>query len=217
MAEEYGLFLFLSEVFAVVVATLLGTLKDVVGYIFTNDKWVNSFILSIVTFSGGGIYIPEAADRVHKPLSGNRVPQGFLPLPSVAGQCGCCWHWDATAVVPKLPASPRVSRFGIRLCWLREMWQNQSPLGPACAALTDQHVRLPNREIVILVSKVVIIFAPFHLFDAVAVSIPASLQVGVQRRAQSPSWLCGTMLWGPQVVAQSSRGVTFHSTCFPVD
>lgn len=37
----------------------------------------------------------------------------------------------------------------------------------------DQYVHLPNREIVILVSKVMIIFAPFHLFDAAAVSIPA--------------------------------------------
>lgn len=66
------------------VATLLGTLKDVVGYIFTNDKWVNSFLLNIITFLEGVIYIPGAAqklltDRVHKPPSGNHVPQRFLP------------------------------------------------------------------------------------------------------------------------------------------
>lgn len=48
-----------------------------------------------------------------------------------------------------------------------------SPLRPGCAAFPDQYVHLPNREIVILVSKVMIIFAPFHLFDAAAVSIPA--------------------------------------------
>lgn len=53
------------------------------------------------------------------------------------------------------------------------MCQNQSPLGPGRAAFPDQYVRLPNREIVILVSKVMNIFAPFHLFDAAAVSIPA--------------------------------------------
>ena len=77
-------------------------------------------------------------------------------------------------VVPKLHASARVSWAGIRLCsWPRERCQNQSPLGPGCAALPDQYVHLPNREIVILVSKVMIIFAPFHLFDAAAVSIPA--------------------------------------------
>uniref|UniRef100_A0A8C4VE63 Multidrug and toxin extrusion protein n=1 Tax=Falco tinnunculus TaxID=100819 RepID=A0A8C4VE63_FALTI len=47
-----------TGVFAVVVATLLGTLKDVVGYIFTNDKWVNRFLLSIDFLEGatcGGV------------------------------------------------------------------------------------------------------------------------------------------------------------------
>lgn len=63
VATQYDLFLFLSEVFAVVVATLLGALKGMVGYIFTNDKWVNSFLLSIVTFSGDVIYIPEAVEK----------------------------------------------------------------------------------------------------------------------------------------------------------
>lgn len=38
LRQAVGLFLFLAEVLAVVVATLLGTLKDVVGYIFTDDK-----------------------------------------------------------------------------------------------------------------------------------------------------------------------------------
>lgn len=63
-----------------VVATLLGTLKGVVGYIFTNDKWVNSFLLSIITVLEGVIYIPGAAqklltDRVHKPPSGKHSPK----------------------------------------------------------------------------------------------------------------------------------------------
>lgn len=75
-----------------VVATLLGTLKDVVGYIFTNDKWVNTFLLSIITFLEGVICIPGAAqklltDRVHKPPSGKRVSQRFFPT------AGC--HWAA--------------------------------------------------------------------------------------------------------------------------
>ena len=65
-----------------VVATLLGTLKDVVGYIFTSDKWVNSFLLSIITFLEGVIYprsCSEAADRVHKPPYDNHIPQRLLP------------------------------------------------------------------------------------------------------------------------------------------
>lgn len=92
LRQAIGLFLFLSGVFAVVVATLLGTLKDVVGYIFTNDKWVNSFLLGIVTFLEGVIYIAGAAqklltDRVDKLPSSNPVPQRFLPT----AQC----HWTA--------------------------------------------------------------------------------------------------------------------------
>lgn len=76
-------------------------------------------------------------------------------------------------LVSKLRASPQVSWAGIRICsWPREICQNQSPLGPGHAAFPDQYVHLPNREIVILVSKVMTIFAPFHLFDAAAVSIP---------------------------------------------
>ncbi|OXB71884.1 UNVERIFIED_CONTAM: hypothetical protein H355_004230 [Colinus virginianus] len=38
-----------AEVFAVVVATLLGTLKDVVGYIFTNDKEIVVLVSKVVT------------------------------------------------------------------------------------------------------------------------------------------------------------------------
>lgn len=55
----------------------------------------------------------------------------------------------------------------------RKRHQNQSPLGLGCAAFPHQYEHLPNREIVVLVSKVMIIFAPFHLFDATAVSISA--------------------------------------------
>lgn len=55
----------------------------------------------------------------------------------------------------------------------QEMHQNQSALSPSCAAFPDQYIRLSHREIVMLVSKVMIIFAPFHLFDAAAVSNPA--------------------------------------------
>lgn len=46
-----------------VVAALLGSLRDVVGYIFTNDTWVNSFLLSVFALLEGVIYTPEAADR----------------------------------------------------------------------------------------------------------------------------------------------------------
>lgn len=46
-----------------VVAALLGSLRGVVGYIFTNDTWVNSFLWSIIAFLGGVTYTPEAADR----------------------------------------------------------------------------------------------------------------------------------------------------------
>ncbi|KAM6110693.1 multidrug and toxin extrusion protein 2-like [Pterocles gutturalis] len=37
-----------AEIFAVVVATLLGTLKDVVGYIFTNDKEIITLVSKVV-------------------------------------------------------------------------------------------------------------------------------------------------------------------------
>lgn len=50
-----------------------------------------------------------------------------------------------------------------------------------CAALPDWYVPVPNREIVVLVSKVMVIFAPFHLFDATAVSIPAHGAIPVCR------------------------------------
>lgn len=61
--ETICLFLFLSGVFAVVVAALLGSLRNVVGYIFTNDTWVNSFLLTNIAFLEGVVYTPEAADR----------------------------------------------------------------------------------------------------------------------------------------------------------
>lgn len=46
-----------------VVAALLGSLRNVVGYIFTNDTWVNSFLLTNIAFLEGVVYTPEAADR----------------------------------------------------------------------------------------------------------------------------------------------------------
>lgn len=46
-----------------VVATLLGTLKDVVGYIFTNDRWVGSLLWSFVTVLGNTT-CPGAAQRL---------------------------------------------------------------------------------------------------------------------------------------------------------
>lgn len=68
------------------------------------------------------------------------------------------------------------------------MCENQSALRTCRAAFPDQYIPLSNREIVTLVSKVMIIFAPFHLFDAAAVSIPAQ---GAASRAQwsVPSYL----------------------------
>lgn len=57
--------------------------------------------------------------------------------------------------------------------WDQALQMGQSALRAHCAAFPDQCVHLSNREIVMLVSKVMIIFAPFHLFDAAAVSIPA--------------------------------------------
>lgn len=45
-----------------VVSALLGSLRNVVGYIFTNDTWVNSFLF-IIAFLEAVIYTPEAADR----------------------------------------------------------------------------------------------------------------------------------------------------------
>jgi len=78
----------------VVVATLLGTLKDVVGYIFTNDKWVNSLLLSISTFLEGVIYVPGAAQNLLTEFVNLHLATTFLtgssPLPSVTGQHGCC-------------------------------------------------------------------------------------------------------------------------------
>jgi len=47
----------------VVVATLLGTLKDVVGNIFTNDRWVGSLLWSFVTVLGNTT-CPGAAQRL---------------------------------------------------------------------------------------------------------------------------------------------------------
>uniref|UniRef100_A0A8C3QDW0 Multidrug and toxin extrusion protein n=1 Tax=Geospiza parvula TaxID=87175 RepID=A0A8C3QDW0_GEOPR len=47
-----------TGVFAVVVAALLGSLRNVVGYIFTNDTWVNSFLFIIAFLEGatcGGV------------------------------------------------------------------------------------------------------------------------------------------------------------------
>lgn len=61
----------------------------------------------------------------------------------------------------------------------------QSALRAHCAAFPDQCVHLSNREIVMLVSKVMIIFAPFHLFDAAAVSIPARGAVPLCKRGYS--------------------------------
>lgn len=76
-----------------VVATLLGTLKDVVGYIFTNDKWVNSFFLSIISPSEGVIYVPDGAQKllaklVNLPLA-STFPKGSSPLPGVTQQHSC--------------------------------------------------------------------------------------------------------------------------------
>lgn len=53
--------------------------------------------------------------------------------------------------------------------WEQPLWLNQ---GQGGAASPDQSIHLPNREIVSLVSKVMLIFGPFHLLDATAVSIP---------------------------------------------
>lgn len=60
---------------------------------------------------------------------------------------------------------------GTSLCGrLGKICENQ---GLGGAASPDQSIHLPNREIVSLVSKVMLIFGPFHLLDATAVSIPA--------------------------------------------
>lgn len=76
-----------------VVATLLGTLKDVVGYIFTSDKWVNSFLLNIITFLEGMICIPGAAQKQLTEfinlLLANMFPKGSSQLPGVIGQHRC--------------------------------------------------------------------------------------------------------------------------------
>lgn len=61
--KQLDYFLFSPGVFAVVVAALLGRLRNVVGYIFTNGTWVNRLLLSVIAFLGGVIYTPEAADR----------------------------------------------------------------------------------------------------------------------------------------------------------
>lgn len=64
------------------------------GYIFTNDKWVNGFLLSIITFLEGVIYIPGAAQKLLTESINlhvaNMFPKGSSPLPSVTGQHGCC-------------------------------------------------------------------------------------------------------------------------------
>lgn len=62
-----------------VVATLLGTLKDVVGYIFTNDKWVGSFLWGFVTVLGNTI-CPGAAQR---------LGSGFAAVPGDASEPQC--------------------------------------------------------------------------------------------------------------------------------
>ncbi|NXE43553.1 S47A2 protein, partial [Ptilorrhoa leucosticta] len=51
------------------------------------------------------------------------------------------------------------------LCTGQKTCENQ---GPGGAASPDQSIHLPNREIVSLVSKVMLIFGPFHLLDATA-------------------------------------------------
>lgn len=53
-------FLFLSGVFAVVVGALLGSLRNVVGYIFTNDTWVNSFLLKSIAILEGCYLYPRS-------------------------------------------------------------------------------------------------------------------------------------------------------------
>lgn len=43
-----------------VVGALLGSLRNVVGYIFTNDTWVNSFLLKSIAILEGCYLYPRS-------------------------------------------------------------------------------------------------------------------------------------------------------------
>lgn len=128
---------------------------------------------------------PEAArrdlrDRVHKHPSGKCVPQRFLPTTR------CQWAaWMLLRVGQyhtQAVCTPHKScGLGASITAGQEMCQNENVSRPDHAASPDQHIHLLHREIVTLVSKVMIIFAPFHLFDAAAVSIPAHRVISLCR------------------------------------
>lgn len=76
-----------------VVSVLLGTLKDVVGYIFTSDRWRNNFLSilksQVVICSPGVAQKLLQMEFVNLPLA-NTLPKGSSFLSGVTGQHRCC-------------------------------------------------------------------------------------------------------------------------------